>query len=534
MTGSVGMIANDVGPSELSRAGSVTIKPAAPPPRGSSVDLLIQLSELVAMPGVRASFLTRDNEASGYASVRDAALSGRPYFVRVADQILAVDFDHEDAAIRAERLYWTCRMEGISALLLASGQPGRRHVFAWPGNARLHEQLNSIGRQLGGDVRLSIRPPLAPHRLDADGVRPHLLRPARAEEVLTLVHEFAPGNAWSKTMQDKTFTGVHRYRSRSEFLRAVALAAVNGGWSLEETQAFLAAKCSAAGTAYQGRIKDRGEQETHRWFKKYVWPGAVEKAETSPARRQDPDPLLVELLRQVAQMPWSGRRSSDHAVYMAILEKATMFGGIDVHASRRELMERAGLRSVATVERALGRLERDHYIKRVPYRGPKDPSGDGVPVPSRRSREWRLLARTPPPPRGEPRKIDLDVAAAGRHDAFQNGAGLGKNAHRVWAALHQAPGTDPKTMASSLGIGVRTVRKHLIHLAAFEMVTTDSADHWWPALRDLESVAYELGTLGNGARQALMHERERWAYDEAQEDRRREFELKRRGTKKSI
>jgi predicted ArsR family transcriptional regulator len=116
--------------------------------------------------------------------------------------------------------------------------------------------------------------------------------------------------------------------------------------------------------------------------------------------------------------------------------------------------------------------------------------------------------------------LELGESHGLAHDAFQNGAGLGKNAHRVWLVMGRSPGSSSTVLADGLGIGLRTVRKHLRRLHGCGLTESDGNDHWFQTSRDLDQVAAELGTLGNADAQRARHGRERWAYEILRADRR--------------
>jgi hypothetical protein len=485
--------------------------------------LLLALAELVAAPGSLAALLTPDNRKGPRISLGGAVELGSAFFVRVDDAVLAVDFDHPDAEPQAVRLYWCCRLAGFPALLVASGQIGRRHVFSWPSTPEARAQLVSAAKELGGDVRASIRPPLAPHRLQSEGIAPALLKPDTPEAVLAHVRSRSSLKAWSPGMRRRVVDDPRkRYRTRSEYIRAVALAAANAGWCADEALELLTSACFPASEAYLSRAADKGEEETRTWFRKHVWPSAVLRLEQYPAVRIEPDPRLRDLRRSAATRVWRGRGGpSDRVVYLALLDKAYAFGETDVNASRRELMQLSGLRSGPTVEKALIRLQDAQLIERRARLEDTDRQllADGT-LQFRHSRKWRLL------PGGEHLSVDAsnpdDVAGveveALDHDAFQNGAGLGKNAHRVWEAVTRSPGADIPRLSAGLGLTTRTVRRHLDRLALFGLVERSGADHWFRVGRELDAVAADLGTLGNQKALREWHRRERETYDDHREE----------------
>lgn len=395
--------------------------------------------------------------------------SGEPFFVRVRDEVLAVDFDKPTAEAAANRLYWTCRMLGLPALLVASGQPGRRHVFAWPQAASQRAALDSAAREDEGDIRSTIRPPMAPHRMQALGVRPVILRgldglPSASASATPSARSWRP-----KTIEAAIYgnsAASTQTRTRSQVVYSVAMAACNANWSIQEALDFLRAPGSAAARAFAGRCRDRGQEATTRWFTDSVWVSAEEKVRENPARRQDTDPLLNDLSACVERLPWPGRSGpSARAAYIGLLSRARELGTLEIACSHRKLMEQAGISSRKTIQTALKRLEAWGLIEWIGT-AKRSELAENAPPRHHLTYRWRLCT-------SHLSGSDLNAAAGDSitstaalgHDAFLNRSGLGKNAHRIWVAVEAAPGSTPEELSQRLEIGKRTVRKHLAEAA---------------------------------------------------------------------
>ncbi len=462
-----------------------------------------------------ASLLSEDNTRVGVVPLEEAVRSGESFYVDVRAGVLAADFDDPDKADLAEKLYWASRMAGLRAVLVASGQPGRRHVFAWGDGGPPPAWLAELAKKLGGDVRQHIRPPLAPHRLWRAGVTPTLLLPAGEPDDFLAELAADRSRVWGPALRGRVLDGHGgTYKTNSEFLYAVAVGAVNAGWSVDEALRMLDGAGTAAAAAYRTRA-DRRPEAAADWFRTSVWPKALTYVRENPAVRTEPDPRLAELATAAARA-WPGLGgASDRLVYQALLEKARRIGEMEVNASQRELMVLTGLSSRVTVGRALSRLQNYQLIER---RARRDLTTEAGPVSPRASYRWRLL---PPISPAGPRAAAPLLPVGTAHDAWQNGPGLGKNAQRVWEMLRQAPHSRLDEISERVGLTRRTVRRHLARLAEFHLARAGEDELWEALDGDLDTIASDLGTLGNAERRSKRINEERELYDEEREHRRR-------------
>lgn len=497
----------------LSASPDTVLNPAISSGSDPDVDLVLKLARLVAEEGHLASIINAANLVVRRCDLASAVRSGMAFFVRVCPEVLAADFDTDNAVAGANRLYWRCRMLGLPALLVASGQQGRRHVFCWPKDDPQRAQLAKAAKEDGADVRVDIRPPLTPHRWRAEGVTPEIL------QGLDIVVEFAntgalPNKPWGKAIIETAIKG-GRPGSRSEAIYAVAMAAVNAGWSADQMSELLAATGLAVSEEYLARSKDRGAETTEKWFTDHVWASAERRVSEHPCRRQNPDPTLGQLSAQVEQLAWAGRTgASDRAVYIAMIGKATEVGSLEFRCSQRDLMQRSGLCARKTVQAALKRLEATKLIERNPGR-----ERIAAPVPDKLPRfrftaSWRLttnhLSAMSPVGASPESLTNYDSL---RHDAFLNGSGLGKYAHRIWVALDASPGSRADDLSAGLVLGRRTVEKHLATFHRFGLADHDDEGRWFCVNRPLDGVAADLGNLGRLQQQAAEQARERANYD---------------------
>ena len=144
-------------------------------------DIRIALAAAVAAPYASyAIVLNQDGLPVGRLPVAEAVCDGVCFFVQVRQDMLVADFDRPDDAPPAEQLCTFLRQEGLLPVLVASGQPGHRHVFCKVPEDRW-DAARRLAKVLRADVRASIRPPLTPHR---QGLVVHLLSPTDPMEAV--------------------------------------------------------------------------------------------------------------------------------------------------------------------------------------------------------------------------------------------------------------------------------------------------------------------------------------------------------------
>jgi hypothetical protein len=197
-----------------------------------------------------------DNTVSGWVTTAEAVRTSRAFFVDIDLDILAIDCDEPSKAETVYEIADELRAAGERPVLLESGQLGRLHLFCRVRDGALHERLRQRARELGLDVRQAIRPPLSPHRL---GLAPRLISPADPKEALSALQPPYPRRRrdLSPRMQELLEGGHVRgaYRSRSEPIMALALAAVNARWTFNEFLTAIAALRVPSSTTVLTRIE---------------------------------------------------------------------------------------------------------------------------------------------------------------------------------------------------------------------------------------------------------------------------------------
>jgi hypothetical protein len=152
------------------------------------------LAWAVARPGSRALLIAPNNESLGWVAVEEAVAGGRSFAVNVDEDMLALDADDEAKGRFVEEILAPeISSKGISPVVIASGRPGHRHLFARIEDRRLKRELADRAQERGIDVRRTIRPPLSPHRL---GLAVALLSPSSVTEALKALQPTKSPTGW--------------------------------------------------------------------------------------------------------------------------------------------------------------------------------------------------------------------------------------------------------------------------------------------------------------------------------------------------
>src|SRR5437667_3773411 len=169
-----------VAPAELGATGARQALPtwATQAPVATIIEAI---ANAVKRPGGNACLLDADNQSRGWIPVAEAIHSGQPFFVDVADDILAIDCDNPDLAGRVHEIASDLRTRGHRPVLVESGRPGHLHLFVRVADPEARASFVERAKQSGLDPRRSIRPPLSPHRL---GLEVRLREPATPAEAL--------------------------------------------------------------------------------------------------------------------------------------------------------------------------------------------------------------------------------------------------------------------------------------------------------------------------------------------------------------
>src|SRR5262245_40352316 len=131
----------------------------------SDPDLIQAFALAVIRKGGKALLLTDDNQGDGWVPVSAAVRESRPFAVDLRDDVVAGDWDSSDGVLKARAFAEAAERSGYAAVVVASGRPGHAHVFVVVVDDEDRLILASTAKAMGADVRRTIRPPLAPHRL---------------------------------------------------------------------------------------------------------------------------------------------------------------------------------------------------------------------------------------------------------------------------------------------------------------------------------------------------------------------------------
>jgi DNA-binding MarR family transcriptional regulator len=449
------------------------------------------LATIVAQPGTHARRIDADNKSPGTCTLAKALASGGAFAVRVRADIVAVDFDADTAHKDARTFVGYVRAHGLDPVVLASGTPGRNHVFTRVTDENMRRLVVKEARRVHGDVRQAnnlIRPPCSPHR---HGGRSELLDPLDPLDAADLL--LGPlDNVPARYHRLLRFGDVGKeFRSRSECDQAIIAAAVLAGWTTKQLlDAFLNPR-NIGGERVQelDHQRRRGAE------------GYLDICVRKVAKVQ-----LARIQSALDATPWPGQAGgTDRAVLQALVNIATTACTVTPDASYRRLADTAGVRR-QTVERALARLITKGWLV-------VDRPGRG-----REGTRWRF---------GPASRGGATYAVRGQggcvnvtqprdilgHDAFRY-QGLGKGVQQTLALLWRGPATVAALMAAT-GYRRGTIWRHLKVLQNEGLIARDEKNRY-RALEDVDfdALAVQLDVVGIGERQRVKHQQQRETYVE--------------------
>lgn len=502
--------------------------PAGYAPAPTTATIATRLADAVAADDA-ALLLTPDNDGAGW--VRRLEVDGQAFAVRIRDGLIGCDFDRANAATAARWLVSQADTAGVTSLLVASGQPGRFHVWLNVGGCDSVTSATIVGaaKAAGADVRQVIRPPLAPHRL---GGRAELLQPSDPDGALgvlegagdpaasarlaalighlgdqrggrvssdldTLLADGRPpleGESTGKVSQvslqipprlsvrarELLAAGdMQGYRSRSELLRACLVALANGGTPAHVAMALVQDARTVTGepscVAVKAAAKGPG------WLAA-EWDRACAWVVTHPARSASARNVAAAAIDAARGIRWDrgyGVRGSSLTrcltVFLEVAFAAGRFDGLTV--SRRQLVEASGL-GAATAAKALTVLLGEGLIVRE----------DGTTA-AWRARAYRLVLDHPllehrqtEPVVHTPPTSGGDVTATGSVSPCFVGSDVVRSDHPAWRVQALGPsalrvvqvlGDVPRSavwVADSVGLSADWVRTLLRRLSDVGLV----------------------------------------------------------------
>lgn len=468
-------------------------------------ELIDAFALTLSKPGGKALLINSANAGERWVPIPEAAKSGVAFAVDVADDVLAIDCDHPDLVPDVLGLGDELRCRGFSPVLVNSGRPDNLHLFCRIDDADLLEDYKARTATIGLDVRRTIRPPLAPHRL---GLPVSLRTPDDPAEALAALSRLktTPPRGLAPRMEELLSAGdfqAYGYRSRSEMILALALGARNAGWTEDQFFAALMDPKTKAGDKIRHR-RDR-RQYVHRCYTK-----ALRKAQNSPAITNRTAALeKINIMRAAAQTyPWGGRSgTTDRLVLEAHLKIAQDTGKLSYHASVRTVADRTGF-VIDTISKANHRLERAGWLKPIKRARPRYAEAT----------VWALRV-----PKGLCNRADTPTSLKGVYEEcpprctrteddpgadLWRTSGVGKGTFLVWRSLDLREPQKQAGLASPLGRTKRTILYHLRKLETHGLASR-TPNGWRRGDADLNEVARALGVEGTRVRTRDRHERQR-------------------------
>ncbi len=290
-----------------------------------------------------------------------------------------------------------------------------------------------------------------------------------------------------------------RYTTRSEVVQALAVAAVNAGWSRQQLLDELLDPRNEGGA----RVRQQRDADA---YVARSWTRAAEFIAASPPI-SDPSAARAAIaeLRDLADAHpdrWRGKTGlTDRKVFEAHLEIATAAAHLQHTASIRQVAETAGVHR-DTVLRAQGRLRADRLLTLVDVGEGTLASRWRLPDPQRVS--WPNTATSPHTP---------TPGASGRvpprHDLWRMRA-LGSAAWQVARHLH-AQALTLDQLAAATRLHRRTLQRALQRLVNHRLVEK-VRDAWQLVSDEFDQAARRAGLAGAGQRQRVVHLEDRQAY----------------------
>lgn len=472
----------------------------------------LELARAIARPGTNALLIGPKNESQGRVALPKAVASGRAFAVDVTDDILALDADDETKGRFVEEILAPeLSGKGICPVVIASGQPGHRHLFARIEDGRLKEEFAGRAREQKIDERRTIRPPLAPHR---QGLPVELISPGSVAEALEALRPTRPQSQSKGRLSSRIFKLLRegdsegRYPSRSEVDMAIATAVVNSGLSENYLLRVLLNPDNVAGEKVR-EIAGRQGQRAAESYVSRTYAKAKELVRRSPAFRDctDARAAIASLEQAVNRASWKGKAGgTDRAIIESFIQIADSVGSLMFQASIRQIAERSGTESLSTVLRSIGRLRQ--WVVRIKKGRHLEASTWQVKAPLVDLNENNNISR------GSERYCSYEGHSAG--EDIWRWTGLGKLAWLTWCAMWREGGTPREAsvaeIATELGISRNAARRRLARLQRYGLAARGGNGRWHPVSRDLRELAEQFNVAGSSDRQQARHEEDRKAY----------------------
>lgn len=315
---------------------------------------------MIASPTSRVFYLSADNRAyPSKSTIETAWRSGRAFFVEVDDHVVAVDYDEVDQCRSQQYLF----RSSCNALLHRDPvtiNSGRGiHQFIRLSDNELHHkyELEATARNIGGDVRHSIRPPMSPHRQNLPVSFFH-----KYETVTTAIARL--GGIDSLPIQQRLtnvppallqrINGAFVYLDRSQEIADVMSELIREGISDDcIVQIF---------SQPDLRINQKIQEKSSEQAEKYIQTQLKQAHRHARIRGQHLTKLDSSIYNGLdyyvrTQLPWDGRSGAiQRDVLLAMMHFARVCGNEVFHASTRDLQLVAEVATNDSVRRAIKSL----------------------------------------------------------------------------------------------------------------------------------------------------------------------------------
>lgn len=292
-----------------------------------------------------------------------------------------------------------------------------------------------------------------------------------------------------------------RYASRFAARRAVVLACVNHGWTLDECHLILLAEDSACAYLWDGEGR---ESPRLRLTRDYNAARARFRDAPSWQSANDVRQWLGEVTAKVQGTRWPGRTGrTDQAVMLAVLSIASEWGTYRPALPSRDVAQRAGV-TRRTVDRALQRLCDAGWLRRTAK------AGDGYAGVYLIRESQHLSHNDPYHPVGLTDGMGHDETRLMRHETFVR---LGKAATALYAAVCELPGT-VQDLVRRTGVSRATAYRQLPRLESAGLLVSKNGEYLvGPATPD--TYAEAMGWMGDNSitetrRQQAAEDREEY------------------------
>lgn len=465
--------------------------------KSATTNVKLDLARAVLGPGQKVWLVTEDNGRGDLCSVERAVASGQAYMGVVRSDVLALDVDTSErkaAAAGLQVILAWLRTHGIGYVLVASGRPAHRHLFAVVPDQVVREALRELATAHQVGVRADnalIRPPLSPHR---KGLDVSLIEPADPRQALAALRR-APRRPLKHEHDEMLRTGVSTHPTPSERLMTLCLAMYQAGWTMGESYDVLRSNPGGRSLHKTGRDPWVAFQRT--------WRRAIERVRASPSWG-GPQELIVELqaLRDRAEATsWSGQAGiTQRMVLMAVIDLAMKLNQIEVNYAERDLLLATSRATRKSIRNALRALVRQGWLRRVS-------TGTG----KQASRYRLLIDKKTPCTTSTEGGVRLDGVFVS-NDLFARGGGLGASAAWVYEVLMVTQTVmTTKEVALAANRHPATARRALLRMAHHGVVT-ESKEGWKAGPVGIHDAAVRRGSAGAGQELAEQHRQERRVY----------------------